>query len=158
SRSSDSRTRLRPSHGLSRHNPHSNARRHGAADEATMKGLKFTTIGLLSLSLLCAGLLQTYALAAENPQIVDGSKVTFVYQITIPGQAGVTIRDVSEFIQGKHQILPSLEKEMPGMKAGDEKRLELSAEQGFGAYDAAKKKQVSRTELPAGAKEGDVLQ
>lgn len=123
-----------------------------------MKARKSTAIVLLSLALLWAGLLPTYAPAAENPQIIDGSKVTFLYMITVPGQGGVTIRDVSEFIQGKHQILPSLEKEMSGMKAGDEKRLELSAEQGFGTYDASKKKQVPRAELPAGAKEGDVLQ
>ena len=122
-----------------------------------MRVHKHTTI-LLVLILLCAVLLAGPTVAAENPRIVDGSKVTFLYMITIPGQAGVTIRDVSEFIQGKHQILASLEKEMTGMKAGEEKRLELSAEQGFGTYDATKKKQVSRTELPAGAKEGDILQ
>ena len=111
-----------------------------------------------SLLLACGVLLANPSLAAENPQIVDGSKVTFLYVISVPGNVGVTVRDIGEFVQGQHQILPSLEREMNGMKAGEEKRVELSAEQGFGAYDAKKKQQISRADLPGGVKEGDILQ
>src|SRR6185295_637683 len=96
--------------------------------------------------------------ASQSPQIVDGSKVVFLYVISIPGDVGVEIRDIGQFTQGKHEILPSLEREMDGMKAGEEKRVELSAEQGFGTYDDTKKKQVARTVLPEGTKEGDILQ
>jgi FKBP-type peptidyl-prolyl cis-trans isomerase 2 len=45
-----------------------------------------------------------------------------------------------------------------GMKTGDEKKVELSAEEGFGPYDAKKKKTVPKSDLPAGTKEGDVLE
>ena len=96
--------------------------------------------------------------AAENPRIAEGSKVTFLYVVTVPGSVVVDLRDVGEFIQGQHQILPALEREMDGMKAGEEKSVELSAEQGFGRYDAMKRKEVSPIDLPVGTKKGDILQ
>jgi FKBP-type peptidyl-prolyl cis-trans isomerase 2 len=44
------------------------------------------------------------------------------------------------------------------MKTGDEKRVEISAEEGFGPYDATKRKTVPTSELPAWTQEGDLLQ
>jgi FKBP-type peptidyl-prolyl cis-trans isomerase 2 len=107
--------------------------------------------------LACLGLSQQ-GLASEPPQIVDGSNVTFFYQITIPGEGGYELRDFGQFVQGKHQLLPALERQVTGLKTGDEKKVELSAEEGFGPYDAKKKKTVSKGDLPAGTKEGDVLE
>jgi len=43
------------------------------------------------------------------------------------------------------------------MTTGEEKSVALSAEEGFGPYDANKKKTVPRVNLPASTKEGDVL-
>lgn len=105
----------------------------------------------------CLGILSQQGLAAESPRIIDGSKVTLLYHITVPGQ-GYEVRDISQFVQGQHQMLPALEQVVTGMKTGDEKRVELSPEQGFGPYDANKKKTVSRTELPGETKEGDILE
>jgi len=104
------------------------------------------------------GLLSQESLAADSPQIIDGSNVTFFYQITVPGESGVEFRDYGQFVQGQHQLLPALEREMTGMKMGEEKKLELSPEEGFGPYDAKKKQTVPRVNLPAGTKEGEVLQ
>jgi FKBP-type peptidyl-prolyl cis-trans isomerase 2 len=105
----------------------------------------------------CLGILSQQGLAAESPRIIDGSRVTLLYHITVPGQ-GYEVRDISQFVQGQHQMLPALEQVVTGMKTGDEKRVELSPEQGFGPYDANKKKTVSRTELPGETKEGDILE
>jgi len=104
------------------------------------------------------GLLSQESLAADSPQIIDGSNVTIFYQITVPGESGVEIRDYGQFVQGQHKVLPALEREVTGMKTGEEKKLELSPEEGFGPYDAKKKKTVPRVNLPAGTKEGEVLQ
>ena len=89
------------------------------------------------------------------PQIVEGSKVTLLYVISAPGFID---GDVSEFIQGEHEILPALEQVIVGMKPQEKKKVELSAVEGFGPHDDRKKLNVSKTLLPPEAKEGDVLQ
>jgi FKBP-type peptidyl-prolyl cis-trans isomerase 2 len=103
-------------------------------------------------------LLSQHNFAAENPRVNEGSQVTLLYQITVPGERGFEVRDVGRFVQGQHQLLPALERVVTGMKPGDEKQVELSAEEGFGPYDVKKKKVVPTRELPAGTKEGDVLE
>jgi len=90
-----------------------------------------------------------------GPQIVEGSKVTLIYVISVPGFID---GDVSEFIQGEHEIFPALEQVIVGMKPQEEKKVELSAAEGFGPHDDRKKMNVPTTQLPLGAKEGDVLQ
>jgi FKBP-type peptidyl-prolyl cis-trans isomerase 2 len=107
--------------------------------------------------LTCLGLLSQQGLAAEkpagNPRIIDGSRVTYFSQITVPGE--FEVRDLGQFVQGRHQLPPALEREVTGMKTGDKKKVELSAEEGFGPYDAKKTKTVPKGDLPAGTKEGD---
>src|SRR5215510_223346 len=94
---------------------------------------------------------------AESPQIVEGSNVTLLYYITVPGEQ-FEMRAIGQFVQGQHQLLPVLERQVKGMRTGEEKTLDLSVEEGFGPYDATKKKAVSKSNLPQNAKEGDVLQ
>ncbi|HSQ90660.1 MAG TPA: FKBP-type peptidyl-prolyl cis-trans isomerase, partial [Nitrospiraceae bacterium] len=65
---------------------------------------------------------------------------------------------VSEFIQGRHDIFPALEHEVVGMKPGEEKQIELSPEESFGPHDDGKTLMISKTLLPPGAKQGDVVQ
>ena len=98
-----------------------------------------------------------------SPQIVDGSKVTVQYVFIAPGPAEmdsgiVSERTVSEFIQGRHQILPAVEQEVGGMKRGEEKKVELGPGEVFGPHDDRKKVNVPKSVLPFGAKEGDVLE
>jgi FKBP-type peptidyl-prolyl cis-trans isomerase 2 len=114
-------------------------------------------IGLAAF-LMCLGLLWKQHVDAESPRIIDGSNVTALYQITAPCECGFEIRVLGQFVQGQHQQLPALEQVVNGMKTGDETKIELSAEEGFGPYDAKKRKTVPKSELPAGTQEGDVLQ
>ena len=76
---------------------------------------------------------------AESSQIVEGSKVTLQYVATVPGSTGIDYGNVSEFIQGRHEIFPALEQEVVGMKPGEEKKVELSPAEGFGPHDDGKK-------------------
>ena len=94
----------------------------------------------------------------ESPQIVEGSKVTLQYQVAVPDQNGIEYDDVSEFVQGRHEIFQALEREVAGMRPGEEKKVELTAEEGFGSRDERKKMKIPRTDLPADAKTGDVVQ
>jgi FKBP-type peptidyl-prolyl cis-trans isomerase 2 len=95
---------------------------------------------------------------AESVRIVEGSKVTLQYVATVPGSTGIDYGNISEFIQGRHEIFPALEQEVVGMKPGDEKQVELSPAEGFGTHDEGKKMSVPKTLLPPGVKEGDVVQ
>ena len=94
---------------------------------------------------------------AESSQIVEGSKVTLQYVASVPGSTEIDYGNVSEFIQGQHEIFPALEQKVIGMKTGEEKKVELSPAEGFGAHDDRKKMNIPKTLLPFGAKEGDVL-
>lgn len=95
---------------------------------------------------------------AKSSRVMEGSKVTFQYRASVPGPAGVDYENVSEFIQGRHEIFPALEQKVVGMTPGEEKKVELKPEEGFGLHDDGKKMEISKALLPPGAKEGDVLQ
>ena len=60
---------------------------------------------------------------AESARIIDGSNVTFLYQITVPGEGGLELRDLGQFVQGRHQLPQALERVVTGMKSGDEKKV-----------------------------------
>jgi FKBP-type peptidyl-prolyl cis-trans isomerase 2 len=107
--------------------------------------------------LACSGIFWKKNAGAESSRIIDGSDVTFFYQITLPDESGFEVRKIGKFVQGRHQLPPDFERVVNGMKAGDEKKGELSAEEGFGPYDVEKRKTVPKSDLPAGTKEGDIL-
>ena len=90
--------------------------------------------------------------------ITDGSKVTLLYQITVPGDDRIEVRDLSQFVQGQHQMLPALEKAVSGMRRGDKTEVKLSEDQAFGAYDSKKKTVVPTKDLPSGVKTGDIIE
>ena len=101
--------------------------------------------------------------AGQNAQgssapISDGSKVTLLYQITVPGDERIEVRDLSQFIQGQHQMLPALEQAVSGMRRGEKTEVKLSEDQAFGAYDSKKKAVVPTKDLPAGVKTGDIIE
>src|SRR4030095_2315633 len=77
--------------------------------------------------------------AGPSVPITDGSKVTLLYQITVPGDERIEVRDLSQFIQGQHQMLPALEQAVSGMRRGEKAEVKLTQDQAFGAYDSNKK-------------------
>jgi FKBP-type peptidyl-prolyl cis-trans isomerase 2 len=95
---------------------------------------------------------------AETPRIVEGSKVTLHYHVTVPGENEVGYDADGHFIQGRHDIPSALEREVAGMKMGEEKDVALTPEEGFGLRDERKKVEIPRSHLPAEAKAGDVVQ
>jgi len=94
----------------------------------------------------------------DSAHIVEGSKVTLQYVARVPGSTGIDYSNISEFIQGRHEIFPALEREVVGMRPGEEKSVRLSPEEGFGPHDDEKKLNIPKTLLPIGAKKGDILQ
>src|SRR6058998_2186182 len=90
------------------------------------------------LVLLGSPLWAGIAEAESDLQVADGLKVTLEYTLTLPDK---TVADSNvgqapfSYTQGAHQIVPGLEKALNGMKAGQSKRVEVTAEQAYGAYD-----------------------
>ena len=119
---------------------------------------KMAAVVALVTLLTCLGLLWKQNVGAEPSRIIDGSRVTYFSQITVPGKCEFEVRDLGQFVQGRHQLPPTLEREVTGMKTGDEKRVALSPEEGFGPYDVQKKKTIPRRDVPAETKEGDVIE
>ena len=115
----------------------------------------------ISLAVLVIGVglspLTAQAQAGEGPQVGEGTKVLVEFTITVPEAKLVIPKNVSQFVPGHHQMIPSLEKALTGMKPGDEKRVDLAENEAFGPYDEAKKMALRRDQLPPDARPGTVL-
>jgi len=109
---------------------------------------------------ICAGevWMEGPGFAADPATIEEGATVTFSYSFTVAGAVPTVYRDVGTFVQGKHQILPIVERALAGLHPGDEKAVEVTPEEGFGQYDEQKKANVPRMSLPEGVKVGDVVE
>lgn len=58
-------------------------------------------------------------------------------------------RDPLEFTVGSGQIIPGLDRAIPGMKVGDEKTVKVASEEAYGARNPAMQQSVPRTQIPA---------
>ncbi len=58
-------------------------------------------------------------------------------------------RDPLEFTVGSGQIIPGLDKAMPGMEVGDKKTVEVPCDEAYGQPDPAARQAVPRAEIPA---------
>ena len=80
-------------------------------------------------------------------QIADHSVVSFHYTLTddqgtvIDSSAG---REPLTYLHGAGQIVPGLEKEMAGRAAGDQFKVDVAPEEGYGARHAELEQQVPR--------------
>jgi len=57
-------------------------------------------------------------------------------------------RDPLEFTIGSGQILPGLDKAIPGMKVGDEKTVKIDAAEAYGPHNPAARQAVPRSNVP----------
>lgn len=116
----------------------------------------------LCLLAFLAGLLGVGSLVhAEGDLTVgEGLRITLEYTLTLSDQNVVDSnvgQDPFTFTQGAHEIVPGLEKSLVGMKAGEKKRVEVPAAEGYGPYDKKARTTVEITRLPQNLKVGDVL-
>lgn len=58
-------------------------------------------------------------------------------------------RDPLQFTVGSGQIIPGLDKALPGMSIGDTKTVNVPAEEAYGAADPNAKQSVPRDQIPA---------
>ena len=58
-------------------------------------------------------------------------------------------RDPLEFVVGSGQIIPGLDKAIPGMKVGDKKTVEIPCAEAYGAINPANRQAIPREQIPA---------
>jgi FKBP-type peptidyl-prolyl cis-trans isomerase SlyD len=109
----------------------------------------------------------TGAFAAEkskdnNTKVVkDGTVVSLQY--TLSGEDGKTIesnkgKEPLKYTHGSQQIVPGLEKGLSGMKVGEEKRVKVNPEEGYGPVDPKGFQEFPKDKIPAdGLKVGAML-
>ena len=97
----------------------------------------------------------------ENNVVKDGTVVSLQY--TLSGEDGKTIesnkgKDPLKYTQGSHQIVPGLEKGLAGMKVGEERRVKVKPEEGYGPVDPKGFQEFPKEKIPSeGLKVGAVL-
>ncbi len=116
-------------------------------------------LGIWALLTIMAGGLAVLPTAQAVDEVVvgDGMTVLMEYTITVPDSQLVIPKNVSQFAPGHHDMLPNLEKALWGMKKGEEKRVDLSADDAFGPYDDSKLTVIAARLLPSDVIPGTVL-
>lgn len=82
--------------------------------------------------------------------IQDGTAVQLDYTLTVDGEVVDSSKGRSplSYVQGKGQLIPGLEKQLVGLKAGDTRSLTVAPEDGYGPVDPEAFVEVSREQLP----------
>ena len=98
---------------------------------------------------------------APGPTIEDGSTVRIEY--TLKDESGQVLdtnkgREPLSYKQGGQQIIPGLENALKGMRAGQEKKISIKPEEGYGPLDPKAQIEVPKEAIPPAAKVGDRLQ
>jgi FKBP-type peptidyl-prolyl cis-trans isomerase SlyD len=83
--------------------------------------------------------------------VKDGSLVSIEYTLT--DDSGKVLdtnvgKEPLTYIQGGGQIVPGLEKELTGLKVGDEKKVTVKPEEGYGAVDAKLFQELPKENFP----------
>ncbi len=84
--------------------------------------------------------------------IAAGKQIKIDYSLSVNGQ----LIDSSEqggpihFEQGKHQVIPGLERQLEGLKVGDEREITVKPEEGYGPVNPKAFAEVQRSKMPKG--------
>jgi len=82
--------------------------------------------------------------------VQDGLVVSMNYRLTVDGEVLDSSDDEGplQFLAGYDNIVPGLEREMIGMKIGENKEVVVKPEDGYGEFDEEAFMDVPRTEFP----------
>jgi len=122
----------------------------------------FSLLGLFSLCVF-SGL--AFSATAEKPKdgpvVKDGLMISLEYTLKSPdGKVLETSkgREPLKYIHGQKRMIPGLEKELTGMRVGDEKNVTVKPEDGYGKINPNAVQEVPKEKIPENAlKVGAVL-
>ncbi len=86
--------------------------------------------------------------------VQDGSLVTMEFTLSLLDGTPIETNRGKEpmvFQQGKHEILPGLERQLVGMAVGESRRITVTPEEGFGLIDPDAFLEVPKEDFPAEA-------
>jgi len=120
---------------------------------------------LLRFTRVLPGLLTWLAVASATAAgelvVAPEHAVTIEYTLTLPDATVVASSKTGEppieYVHGRKQLLTALEDALTGMKVGERKRIEITPENAYGAYDDKNRMTVERGQLPPEVKVGDKL-
>jgi len=105
---------------------------------------------ILALIFIFAVTVPASVMAKKSPKIREGKKVQFSYSLTVNGQE-IDNSEKSgpiEYTHGDTSILAGLQKKIKGLRAGDEKTVVLSPEEGYGSINPQAFRQLPRDSFP----------
>lgn len=87
----------------------------------------------------------------ESNSIQNDVVVTLDYTLKVDGEVIDSSQENEpiQFIQGKGQIIPGLERELYGMEVGDSKDVTVAAREGYGEEDPEAFADIPRDQFPA---------
>jgi FKBP-type peptidyl-prolyl cis-trans isomerase SlyD len=94
---------------------------------------------------------QTPAVSPDKTAVQNGSSVSIEY--TLKDEGGQVLdsnkgKNPLTFTQGQQQIIPGLEREMIGMRAGEEKKVVVKPEDGYGPVVPNAQTEVPKEAIP----------
>jgi len=101
------------------------------------------------------GLTQTSS-APAGPAIEKGSTVRIEYTVT--DETGNLLDTTKggrslQFTQGQKEMIPAVERQLLGMHPGEEKKVVVTPEEGYGPVDPTAQTEVPKEAIPPGAQE-----
>lgn len=87
---------------------------------------------------------------AAGAAIQNGSKVTLDYTLTVDGKVLDSSQGKAplQYTQGEGKIIPGLERQLAGLKAGDERDIVIKPEDAYGPTNPAAIKSVPLAKMP----------
>lgn len=86
----------------------------------------------------------------ETMNVVNGKTIALDYTLTVEGQVVDTSEGGQpiEYTHGEGSIIPGLERKLEGMSVGEEKKVQISPEEGYGELNPDAFREVPREHLP----------
>ena len=108
-------------------------------------------LGFVAIALLTSAPLIAAQSTKENKVVKDGAVISLQYILS--GEDGKTIesnkgREPMKYTQGTKQIIPGLEKALAGMKVGEEKRVKVKPEDGYGPINEQAFQEFPKEKVP----------
>ncbi len=122
---------------------------------------QFSLAALVALILVYPEISAGAEKAKDDRVIKDGMTVSFDYTLKDPDGKVIETSKGNKplsYIHGQKQMIPGLEKQLTGMKVGDEKNVRVKPEDAYGPINKNAFQEVPKEKLPAnGLKVGAVL-
>jgi FKBP-type peptidyl-prolyl cis-trans isomerase 2 len=108
-------------------------------------------LAIAAFNLLFASVVVAAQNTKDEKVVKDGSLVSLQY--TLAGEDGKTIesnkgKEPLKYVHGQRQMIPGLEKELTGMKVGQEKHVKVKPEEAYGPVNKAAFQEIPKDKIP----------